>query len=398
MQKGFKSVFLDCLATIGMAVGFCALSSGAPCSPSFVVQHGQTFTVLPTGVDDTANLQCAFNSAVAAGPGAVRLDKGTYYIRQIVVNNFNGSFTGAGAEQSVLTNLPDLYVTPVNMYYKAPSAANPWPNLVSFVGGDFLVSDIGMKITGSAPTTGWTIYGLPTLYDLANGFAVLGTTANAVFSRVDVEGEVAPNPASNYNLYNGVYFEGFIGQESPPISGSFVVQNSTFQHLGSAVPVANVADASVVLSHNNAQDVFDAMDVAGLLNTMYEFSFNTVEGASYGGYLYDATSAQGLTELYATSSEILVNNNTISGQYGFYLDATFMGTTTCQVVGNKFPNVTDLGIYLGVGTSHCLVAGNGQTTIENLGTDNAIIDNGLIPKSVAAGAQMLRPWWAGAHR
>jgi hypothetical protein len=87
---------------------------------------------------------------------------------------------------------------------------------------------------------------------------------------------------------------------------------------------------------------------------------------------------------YATSSEILVNSNVFSGQYGVYLDATFMGTTTCQVVGNNFPNVTDLGIYLGVGTSHCLVAGNSQTTIENLGTDNLILDKALMPKSMAA--------------
>jgi hypothetical protein len=273
-------------------------ASAASCNPSFVVQHGRTFTVLPTGVDDTPNLQCAFDSAAAAGSSAVRLEKGTYHIRQIVVNNFKGSYTGAGAEQSVLTNLPNLYVTPFNMYYQPPSAANPWPSLVSFVDGDFLVSDIGMKITGAVPTTGWTIYGLPTLYDLALGFTVLGTTSNAVFSRVDIEGEVAPNPVCNYNLYNGIGFEGLIGQESqPPISGSFVVQNSTFQHLGSAVPVYNVVDASVLLSHNNAQDVFDAMDLQGLLNTMYEFSFNTVEGSSYGGYLYDATSAEGTTEL-----------------------------------------------------------------------------------------------------
>jgi hypothetical protein len=391
-------VFFDCLAAMGMAVGFCSLASGAPCNPGFVVQHGRTFTVLPTGLDDTANLQCAFDSAVAAGPGAVRLEKGTYHIRQIVVNNFKGSFTGAGAQQSVLTNLPNLYVTPVNMYYQTPSAANPWPSLVSFVGGDFLVSDIGMKITGAAPTTGWTMYGLPTLYDLALGFAVLGTTANAVFSRVDVEGQYAANPVCNYNLYNGIYFEGFIGQESHPISGSFVVQNSMLQHLGSATGVYNVANASILINHNNYRDVFDAMDVSGLLNTRYEFSFNTVEEASFGGYLYDASTAEGAAELYATSSEILVNSNAFSGQYGVYLDSTFMGRTTCQVVGNNFPNVTDLGIYLGAGTSHCLVVGNSQTTIENLGTDNVILDKDLSPKSMAGQAQMLRLWRAGAHR
>lgn len=373
---------LACLA----ASLFCSVASAAPCDASFVVQHGRTITVLPTGVDDTANLQCAFDNAVA-----VQLEKGTYQIRQIVVQDFKGTFTGAGAQQSVLTNLPNLYVTPVNFYYNPPSASNPWPSLVSFVGGDFLVSDMGMKVTGTEPTAGWTFLDLPPLYDLAIGFAVLGTTANAVFSRVDVEGQFAPNPVVNYNLYNGIYFEGFTGEKSPPLSGSFVVENSTFQHLGSAAAVANVADASVLISHNNAQDVFDAMDVLGLLNTRYEFSFNTVAGASFGGYLYDGSSSEGIAELYATSSEILVANNILSGQYGIYLDATFKDGTACQVLRNNFPNVTILGIYLGTGTSHCLVTGNSQTTIENLGTDNVVLDKGLTPKTTTGlASQLLR--------
>jgi hypothetical protein len=330
-----RFAWIACLA-------FCSVASAAPWNASFVVQHGRAITVLPTGVDDTANIQCAFDSAVAAGVGAVQLEKGTYHIRQIVVNNFKGTFTGAGAQQTVLTNLPNLYVTLMNVYYQAPSTTNPWPNLFSFVGGDFLVSDMAMRITGTAPTTGWSIFGSPTIYALGNGIAVLGTTANAVFSRVDVEGQYAPNPFYNYNLFNGINFEGFIGQVQLPLFGSFVVQNSTFRLVGSAAAVANVADASVLISHNNIQDVFDGMDLQGMLNTRFEFSFNTVEGASIGGYLYDGP--EGMTEMYPTSSEILVANNSFSGQNGVYLDATFKGGSTCQVLGNHFPNVTVLGI------------------------------------------------------
>jgi hypothetical protein len=239
------------------------------------------------------------------------------------------------------------------------------------VDGDFLVSDMGIQISGATPTAGWTILGLPTIYALAHGFVIVGTNANAAFFRVDVEGQPAAKPFS-YNLLNGIYFEGFIGQEPPPLSGSFAVQNSTFQHQGSAVPVGNLANASVLISNNNIRDVFDAMDVYGLLNTRYLFAFNTVDGALLGGYLYDVT--PGVTaESYVVSSEILVANNTFSGQYGVYLDATFRDGTACQVLGNKFPNVAILGIHLGTGTSHCLVAGNSQTSIQNLGTDNVIL-------------------------
>jgi hypothetical protein len=326
-------------------------------------------TVLPTGLDDTENLQCAFSRAVAAGKGmTVRLDDGTYYTRQIVVSDFEGAFIGAGAERSVLTNLPNLYVTPVNMYFNPPSADNPWPTLVAFVGGDFLVSDLGIRITGARPTTGWSIFGIPTLYEMAHGFVVLGNKANAFFSRVEIEGEPAQNTLVGYNLINGIFFEGFIGEVAPPISGSFVVHDSTLRHLGSGTPIYNVSDASILISHNNSKDVFLGMDGGGLLDSTYEFSSNTVEG-SYGIDLYDVSA----TVSQITSSRILIRNNVFSGQHGVFLEATFAGRTKCMIVGNNLQNVTDIGIYLGPRTSDCTVTGNGNSTIENLGTDNVIL-------------------------
>jgi hypothetical protein len=148
--------------------------------------------------------------------------------------------------------------------------------------------------------------------------------------------------------------------------------------VGSAVPVANLSGASVLITRNYSQDVFDVMDAAGLLNSRFEFSFNTVEGATWaGGWLYDEPSVAGSMVTQTTSSEILVNNNVISGLNGVYLDSTFTGGSTCRVVSNNFPNVTDVGIYLGVGTSHCLVMGNSKTTIENLGKDNVIVKRGF---------------------
>jgi hypothetical protein len=175
------------------------------------------------------------------------------------------------------------------------------------------------------------------------------------------------------------------------------VNHSTFRRLGSGTPVADLSHALVLISHNKYQDVFDAMDVAGLLNSWYEFSFNTVEGASFGGYLYDGPPLAVVTQV--TSSEILVTNNVFSGQYGVYLDATFGGGATCQVLSNNFQNVTDLGIYLGIGTSHCLVMGNGNTTIQNLGSENVILGKGSTPKTISSPPpQLLHLGWSGAHR
>ena len=370
MRKNLRTMFL----ALGMGLGFCFSAWAAPCNSSFVVRQGAIITVLPTGVDDTENLQCAFDTAVAVGQGtSVRLEEGTYHTRQIVVNDFNGTFTGAGANRSVLTNLPNLYVTLVNWYFNPPSADNPWPSLVAFVGGSFLVSDLGIHITGATPTTGWTVSGLPTLYGMAHGFVVLGSRANAFFSRVDIEGEPTPSAIFPTNLLNAIYFEGHIGELSPPISGSFIVLDSTFGNVGSAAPVANVSNASILISRNNFQQCFDAMDVFGLLDSRFEFSSNTIEGGLFGGDVYDGTPGAGATVLQVADSQIMVTNNVFNGQqFGVYIDATFTGGSKCMVVGNTFQNVANIGIYLGTGTSNCTVAGNTQTTIVNLGTNNKV--------------------------
>jgi hypothetical protein len=149
------------------------------------------------------------------------------------------------------------------------------------------------------------------------------------------------------------------------------VRDSVFQHQSSTTPIASVFHASILISGNHYQDVFDAMNIGGLSESRYTFSLNTVEGAVYGGDAFDLPQAP-VSQL--TSSEILVSNNVFSGdQYGVYLDTTFTGGATCQIVANTFQNMTNVGIYLGANTSHCIVAGNGNTTIQNLGTNNVIL-------------------------
>ena len=56
-----------------------------------------TITVTPSGGDDTAQIQKAFDKAVEAGPGStVRLTAGHFYTNNILVQNFSGCFKGAG--------------------------------------------------------------------------------------------------------------------------------------------------------------------------------------------------------------------------------------------------------------------------------------------------------------
>ena len=113
------------LSVAAIVIGIC-VSAGQPvsanaCDPAYVTQVGNTFIVAPTGADDTANLQCAFDAAGAAGPGStVQLMSGTYKIGRIVVDEFHGNFVGAGKEQTTITTISPL------------DCSGGWPELMMF--------------------------------------------------------------------------------------------------------------------------------------------------------------------------------------------------------------------------------------------------------------------------
>ena len=132
-------------------------------------------------------------------------------------------------------------------------------------------------------------------YELLNGFGFAGTRANAIFLRVDIEGELAPNDLSGYNVMNGIQFEaddtGFL-QTEKLISGSLVVSDSTFRSVCAATGVSNVSDSWILITRNTCEDVWDAGDLTCLLRSRYEFSFNTVQTTkvydpTYGCAIYD---------------------------------------------------------------------------------------------------------------
>jgi len=82
---------------------------GAPvsnegCDEAFVQLDSETLVmnVAPTGIDDTANIQCALNIAASTGVPTVRLDAGTYYISKVMVENFKGSFEGKTKTATIL--------------------------------------------------------------------------------------------------------------------------------------------------------------------------------------------------------------------------------------------------------------------------------------------------------
>lgn len=288
--KFLLTVFVVISLVGGMAIATNTVSANTPCDSAYVTQLGSVITVKPTGIDDTANIQCAFDAAVIMGSGAkVRLTSGTFYTAQIVVTNFHGMFEGNGMKNSVVMNLPNLYVTPEDVILQPPSEENPWPILISFLESDVTMSDLAFHISGENATQGWTIFGMyPPIIELSEAVAFFGGEANASVNRVLVEGEPMENALFGYSLINGIAYVGYFDIPEPHrISGTFTVSESVFRNIGSASPVTSYSNASILIRHNTYENVVFGQEVTDCLNSSFEFSSNKLD-AVIGIDLYTA--------------------------------------------------------------------------------------------------------------
>lgn len=370
-----KLQFFKLLSLISILVMTILLAGGTGtalalpvCDPAYVTVAGSEITVIPTGVDDTANLQCAFDVAIATGPGVnVRLVAGAYHTAQIVVFGFYGHFSGAGANETIIYNLPHLYV--VADFLNPPSAENPWPELFYFFDGDFSISKLAIRIIGQEPVQEWSISGM-FLNELAAAILISGTEVYAEIDHVLIEGEIKPASLLGYNLLNGIMYEGWeewLG--NPPISGSYRLTDSTFLTVGWASPIINLANASVVITRNYYKNTFIATDGGDFVNSTIEYSHNNIDGGLIG---LDFWNGDPPTD---TDSTFLVKNNRFRTDFaGIALEQTLGEGNDCLILGNNVQQVGEFGIYLSPGVHHCtVVGGSNKTNVLDLGTDNILV-------------------------
>ncbi|MGA2514670.1 MAG: hypothetical protein ABSG37_13805, partial [Candidatus Limnocylindrales bacterium] len=110
-----------------LSAGLLALSLAAPAT--VMATPGHTYLVAkPNGTDDTAHIQAALDSCAAYGPNCtVQLRAGKYKTSQLVEDDFQGTFEGAGEYRTTIEALPKLTGT---------------PNLITFEDGNIEISDL----------------------------------------------------------------------------------------------------------------------------------------------------------------------------------------------------------------------------------------------------------------
>jgi hypothetical protein len=337
---------------------------GTACGPA-VTRTGQVLRVVPTGADDTASLQCAFDLAAARPGSSVRLGRGTFASGALFIHGLVGEVRGEGEGETLVVNIPVIQVNP-DMWTSGapPSGTNVYPFLWTFAGGRFAIHHLTFRIQGAAPTTGWKVPGVDATIDsMAAAVSVTGQGVRAEVHHVAFEGEANPlDPLFGYNLYNGVFFEA-LPFDGPPATGRFSVHACRFQSMASWAPLYRVADAVVQVTGNDAADVFFALDVLDVARSTVLYGANRVQRAQIA-QVGEGGAIDG--------SLVVLTGNRFEAAQGLLIDGPLTGGTHCLVAGNWI-DPPAAGITLGPATSNCLVAGNHGATVVDQGAGNHVV-------------------------
>jgi hypothetical protein len=136
--------------------------SGSDADKSYKIGCGKVIPYSPsiTG-DDTEGLIAAFDAAKAAGPGStVQLIKGEYHIGFVLVQDFVGSFRGAGMGKTII--IPNMDLNNVELYNQNLAA-----ELLKFLRGDVRISDMSFRNLDGEPSPGDDLWGFIGIHDWA---------------------------------------------------------------------------------------------------------------------------------------------------------------------------------------------------------------------------------------
>ena len=386
-----------------------------------------TYFVKPNGVDDTAEIQAAFN-ACGSRPGCtVQLVAGTYYVGQIAVFGFHGRFVGMGQGVTNIQALPNLPspnpadntdTTPFWAALPTPASAstpNPWPALFTFVNGAFVIS--GMSInepytattctsTTPCPTLGWddAVEGGPsTDTALLSAIIITGETQSVTIDHLTVTAATTSNMATA--IFDGGLLlpEGWTNlSDETPLAGTFSLTNSEFTENNPMI--YNVVNAVVVVSHTTVEGSPAALFVQDVSNSKIVATENQgtdlpIAAAvfAYQSVFKPACTAAITSNCLLPSTIYVTDNNFQVNQGGSgvaLIDFGTPSTLSAVVTGNKVETDTSCGCYtvqypaiLVQGLSSVLVSQNvilgGGSGVQLLGGPESVVSGNYITGTMA---------------
>lgn len=315
------------VAVLALALLMLILASSFVVAVPVQASSTKIFTVSPSGGDDTANIQDAFDAAMSSGPGStVQLTAGQFYTNGIFVENFIGSFKGAGKDATKIDVLRGLDPN-------APGVESTASGLFVFKGGDIRVSDLTFDITPFAPSEDWILGGGP-YQDLIAIVYVTGSTVNSAFERVVFKGhegtfleEWSTILGTSWNVRMGVYISGSqdwavdpVEAFSKPTTGVHTISDSSFDHLAHGVYVWGLTNGELKVggsasAENTFVDCCIGVDNTDTVNSIAEISYNKISRVRMYGVIIEQLSKPRASaepfEAIPSASQWLISHNTI---------------------------------------------------------------------------------------
>lgn len=251
-----------------------------------------TYTISPSGFDDTTNLQAAFEGCAATGSECtVQLGSGVFHTAQIVVRDFHGTFRGMGQALTKIEALPDL---PLGEFVtKPPSADNPWPVLFTFFDGTYAIRDMTFSEPWAEPLPAWEpCTGCGLFHALFAVISVTGLSANVVVDRITMVG--APGdwtfggPVA-YNTINGIFPQALVLGKGKkdfsrvlPLQVNFEMTNSQFYMIDNPSGGENLEDSTYTARFNTLDNMEYGFWFVDVGNSMVDVSHNILRNVIYG--------------------------------------------------------------------------------------------------------------------
>ncbi|MFX1326639.1 MAG: hypothetical protein ACFE91_00655 [Promethearchaeota archaeon] len=289
MKMKTKSSLLTGIFTLAMIFGTFTLVIG------IVYAGSPTFTVTPSGGDDTANIQKAFNDAIAAGPGStVQLTPGQFYTNAIIAENFYGTFRGAGKD---LTNIDVLR----GLDPEAPGVDGPYgPYLFTFVGGDVCISDLNFDITPEKPAKEW--YDPAPNYDLLSIILITGEI-NSRIENIKCTGHAGTFPPFPYIKTFNVR----LGIECNFGTGKHIITHCDFDSLWGGISAYVLMNAEMKIKSNSFKGGTFGIVNMDNINSKFEISRNYI----HTEFLYGIWVWQAGIMVTPSLSQWLITHNTL---------------------------------------------------------------------------------------
>ena len=333
------------LSFLLLLTAFPASSLDNPCDVSYVSIDGVKMYVEPTGADDTNNIQCALDSAVAQGLPMVKLGNGDFFISSVSVTDFNGVLSGVSKAQTSLTAIEN------SIDCASLEAEQQIPAAILFREGSpriqnmTVVAESFCSDYGDLPPVLISFTGQPTGTDECSNDVIFGVVDRVNFVSEDSYVSAVSATAAGFDL----------GGCKQTLLGTLKINRSEFTGFAMAVTTAMRGGAQVDINYNtferNLQDV-------NFINSNQ--STNVIENKFYrtldeNNSFYASVVISSRDDKAPSQSKFMISGNTfdidapdsIDLAVGIYLaQQTKVADLSVSIVGNKF--VTSGSSTLGI--------------------------------------------------